>query len=144
MPRICLLQLSTLSIVALTLLLRISSSQACKISEFPCQGGALCLPLDKYCDGRNDCGDASDEPKYCTGNSIYNRFLYVAHIYLASAAAVPAWPHTVPYYCWIIYWLKWAEDQQTFSGNCIGLERIKWVHCPAGAAPASILLLLLV
>lgn len=41
--------------------------EACKISEFPCAGGALCLPLDKYCDGRDDCGDASDEPKACTG-----------------------------------------------------------------------------
>ena len=55
----------------LILLLRLHGSEACKISEFPCRGGALCLPLDKYCDGRDDCGDASDEPKYCTGNSNY-------------------------------------------------------------------------
>lgn len=42
-------------------------TDACKISEFACRGGSLCLPLDKYCDGRDDCGDASDEPKMCTG-----------------------------------------------------------------------------
>lgn len=40
---------------------------ACKISEFACRGGSICLPLDKYCDGRDDCGDLSDEPKFCTG-----------------------------------------------------------------------------
>lgn len=40
---------------------------ACKISEHPCKGGAFCVPLDKYCDGKDDCGDGSDEPKMCTG-----------------------------------------------------------------------------
>lgn len=45
-------------------------THGCQISEFACRGGALCLPLDKYCDGRDDCGDASDEPKFCTGEYI--------------------------------------------------------------------------
>lgn len=45
--------------------------EACKISEFACRGGSICLPLDKYCDGRDDCGDSSDEPKFCTGQSFY-------------------------------------------------------------------------
>lgn len=71
MPRIGPVQMGAIGILLLATLLRIHSSHACKISEFPCRGGALCLPLDKYCDGRDDCGDASDEPKYCTGNSIY-------------------------------------------------------------------------
>lgn len=66
-----LVQLSAITICLLMAQLRIHGSNACKISEFPCRGGALCLPLDKYCDGRDDCGDASDEPKYCTGNSNY-------------------------------------------------------------------------
>lgn len=39
----------------------------CKISEFSCRNNQLCLPLDRYCDGRDDCGDKSDEPKGCTG-----------------------------------------------------------------------------
>jgi Low-density lipoprotein receptor domain class A len=41
--------------------------RSCKISEFPCKGSSLCLPLDKYCDGIDHCGDLSDEPKFCTG-----------------------------------------------------------------------------
>lgn len=45
----------------------IQSGSACRISEFMCKGGKLCLPLDRYCDGRDDCGDRSDEPKHCTG-----------------------------------------------------------------------------
>lgn len=27
------------------------------------------MPLDKYCDGIDHCGDLSDEPKFCTGMS---------------------------------------------------------------------------
>ena len=49
------------------ILLAITIGNACRISEFSCRGSTLCLPLDKYCDGRDDCGDASDEPKHCTG-----------------------------------------------------------------------------
>lgn len=52
---------------ALVLLLAIRTGYACRISEFSCRGSTLCLPLDKYCDGKDDCGDASDEPKHCTG-----------------------------------------------------------------------------
>ncbi|KAL1128871.1 hypothetical protein AAG570_013405 [Ranatra chinensis] len=45
---------------------------ACKISELSCRNGK-CLPLDLYCNGNNDCGDNSDEPKYCT---VCNRTYY--------------------------------------------------------------------
>lgn len=41
--------------------------RSCKVSEFACKGSGLCLPLDKYCDGIDHCGDFSDEPKFCTG-----------------------------------------------------------------------------
>lgn len=39
---------------------------ACRISEFPCKTNK-CIRLDRYCDGRDDCGDKSDEPAHCTG-----------------------------------------------------------------------------
>ena len=41
---------------------------ACRISEFPCKTNK-CIRLDRYCDGRDDCGDKSDEPPHCTGRS---------------------------------------------------------------------------
>lgn len=58
----------------LILLLRLKLGYACRISEFPCRGSSLCLPLDKYCDGRDDCGDATDEPKFCTGKIFFSIF----------------------------------------------------------------------
>lgn len=44
---------------------------ACRISEYPCRNNR-CVRLDRYCDGHDDCGDSSDEPAYCTGNSKFN------------------------------------------------------------------------
>ncbi|XP_059477318.1 uncharacterized protein LOC132197791 [Neocloeon triangulifer] len=38
---------------------------ACRISEFQCRNGR-CVQLDRYCDAHDDCGDNSDEPKFCT------------------------------------------------------------------------------
>lgn len=47
---------------------------ACSLSEFACSASAdaaaeavvRCVPAVKYCDGRRDCPDGSDEPQYCT------------------------------------------------------------------------------
>ncbi|XP_076290732.1 uncharacterized protein LOC143214060 [Lasioglossum baleicum] len=44
----------------------------CRSSEYLCDNGN-CIAQDKYCNGENDCGDNSDEPKYCTP---CNRTLY--------------------------------------------------------------------
>ncbi|CAK9815025.1 hypothetical protein ANTPLA_LOCUS8462 [Anthophora plagiata] len=44
----------------------------CRPSEYLC-GTGNCVAQDKYCDGENDCGDKSDEPRYCTP---CNRTLY--------------------------------------------------------------------
>lgn len=37
----------------------------CAMSEYTCTNGK-CVQLNKYCDKINDCGDSSDEPRFCT------------------------------------------------------------------------------
>lgn len=37
----------------------------CRISEYQCSN-KKCIPINRFCDGSNDCGDASDEPRHCT------------------------------------------------------------------------------
>lgn len=37
----------------------------CSLSEFACKNGK-CILASKYCDKANDCGDNSDEPRFCT------------------------------------------------------------------------------
>ncbi|XP_046659628.1 uncharacterized protein LOC124353702 [Homalodisca vitripennis] len=46
--------------------------RACLISEFRCRNGK-CVRLDNYCNTVDDCGDMSDEPRYCT---VCNRTYY--------------------------------------------------------------------
>lgn len=41
------------------------SATQCAMSEFTCTNGK-CIQLNKYCDNANDCGDSSDEPRFCT------------------------------------------------------------------------------
>ncbi|XP_043671206.1 uncharacterized protein LOC122630605 [Vespula pensylvanica] len=50
----------------------IAETIVCRPSEYLC-GTGHCVAQDKYCDGENDCGDKSDEPRYCTP---CNRTLY--------------------------------------------------------------------
>lgn len=60
-----------LFVVHLCILHYAQQSSTCRISEFSCKGGKLCLPLDRFCDGKDDCGDKSDEPKHCTGKNFF-------------------------------------------------------------------------
>lgn len=48
---------------------RLGPMTNCSMSEFTCTNGK-CVQLNKYCDKINDCGDGSDEPRFCT--SAYN------------------------------------------------------------------------
>lgn len=45
--------------------LRSYNTQGCTLSEFTCIN-LRCIPISKYCDRVNDCGDNSDEPRFCT------------------------------------------------------------------------------
>lgn len=40
----------------------------CSISEFTCSNGK-CINIAQFCDNYNNCGDASDEPRFCTSKS---------------------------------------------------------------------------
>lgn len=60
--------------------MNIFNLQACKISEFQCKGNEICLPMDKFCDGIDDCGNLSDEPKHCTGISKNRKSCYTFRI----------------------------------------------------------------
>ncbi|KAI5694666.1 hypothetical protein M8J75_003070 [Diaphorina citri] len=37
----------------------------CRISEYACENGR-CISLDRFCNEYDDCGDKSDEPRYCS------------------------------------------------------------------------------
>ncbi|XP_068149932.1 uncharacterized protein [Drosophila tropicalis] len=41
------------------------SATGCSLAEFSCSNGR-CVPLSKFCNNNNDCGDGSDEPRFCT------------------------------------------------------------------------------
>lgn len=40
-------------------------NQKCSISEYTCANNN-CISAAKFCDNNDDCGDASDEPRFCT------------------------------------------------------------------------------
>ncbi|XP_045485141.1 uncharacterized protein LOC110995642 [Pieris rapae] len=42
-----------------------NNDSRCRISEYQC-ANKKCVPINRFCDGSNDCGDASDEPRHCT------------------------------------------------------------------------------
>lgn len=56
----------TLLFLALSiLLLTVEKVDACQISEYYCDN-RKCVSLDKFCNGVDDCGDSSDEPRHCS------------------------------------------------------------------------------
>ncbi|KAG8245592.1 hypothetical protein J6590_102921, partial [Homalodisca vitripennis] len=41
------------------------ATSQCRLSEFPCTN-KRCVPLSYFCNSVDDCGDSSDEPRFCT------------------------------------------------------------------------------
>lgn len=50
------------------------SQSRCSMSEFVCSNGK-CVTANKFCDKVNDCGDNSDEPRFCSRKCI----LHILH-----------------------------------------------------------------
>ncbi|XP_030374233.1 uncharacterized protein LOC115623825 [Scaptodrosophila lebanonensis] len=108
-----------LAITSLTLYL------ACRVSEFACKGslnsGNICVPLDKYCDGRSDCPDGSDEPKHC---SVCNRTYYgdIGRTY-AIKVPTPQW-NKLPFLCHLTFTASGHDQgdivQIIFDGFTVG------------------------
>uniref|UniRef100_A0A1A9VD53 CUB domain-containing protein n=1 Tax=Glossina austeni TaxID=7395 RepID=A0A1A9VD53_GLOAU len=73
----------------------------CRVSEFPCKGSTtICVPLDKYCDGKADCEDGSDEPRHCT---VCNRTYYgdIGRTY-SIKVPTPQW-NKLPFLCHLTF-----------------------------------------
>lgn len=43
----------------------LGAASRCTLAEYTCTNGQ-CVPSTKFCDKVNDCGDNSDEPRYCS------------------------------------------------------------------------------
>lgn len=52
-----------------------SEVNTCDISEFRCPSkdgqGTLCLPMDRWCNGKDDCDNRVDEPRSCSSEYLF-------------------------------------------------------------------------
>lgn len=49
-----------------------AAQMTCGVDEFRCKDSGRCIPARWKCDGEDDCGDASDEPKEECGTNIFS------------------------------------------------------------------------
>lgn len=52
-----------------------NAQNPCRLSELLCDTGQ-CISLDKFCNGEDDCGDKSDEPKSCSRKYMLQTIVY--------------------------------------------------------------------
>lgn len=53
----------SLSACLINYILFTAAQMTCGVDEFRCKDSGRCIPARWKCDGEDDCGDASDEPK---------------------------------------------------------------------------------
>lgn len=82
--RILLCLLSVLLLRMTTALMSATEFNQCDISEFRCPSkdgqGSLCLPMDRWCNGKDDCDNRVDEPRSCSSAYIYLSTLFPSRI----------------------------------------------------------------
>lgn len=82
-----------------------SEVNTCDISEFRCPSkdgqGTLCLPMDRWCNGKDECDNRVDEPRSCT---ICNRTYYarLGSTYRLSLVRprMSGTTQILPWHCW--------------------------------------------
>lgn len=55
--------------------IRPPAQMTCGVDEFRCKDSGRCIPARWKCDGEDDCGDASDEPKEECGKDAETGFV---------------------------------------------------------------------
>jgi len=50
----------------------------CGVDEFRCKDSGRCIPARWKCDGEDDCGDASDEPKEECGKNFCSEYNFIS------------------------------------------------------------------
>lgn len=55
------------------------AQMTCGVDEFRCKDSGRCIPARWKCDGEDDCGDESDEPKEECGKTFFNDLIINTH-----------------------------------------------------------------
>ncbi|XP_023310248.1 uncharacterized protein LOC108907793 [Anoplophora glabripennis] len=114
------------------------ATRKCRVSEFTC-GNSRCIPLNHYCDSKNDCGDSSDEPRYCTR---CNRTYYGVIGKTYDLELHRPKEDKIPFICFLTFCAKGGEYgdliQLTFDSFTLGrFVSFTSDGCPDGALQIS-------